>query len=189
MATIRANVIVGIVDSLAGLRAVREAVSLARCRRAQLIAIKTYTEPLYDSTPFHGLLATSQLYGIGLHGDDTIAHEEIEQRQRIAESNALGEMRQTFETALGEVPRNIPMRLMTTTSKLDAAIISVVHDDRDVIVLPIDNVPPRRFNKRAARLGCLVLLVPPHELAHKVHRWHHLNPESLIAAHGKADPH
>lgn len=90
MATIPQNrVFVGIVDSLAGLRAIREAVTQTRSRASRLLAIRTYIEPSSDSTPLRSLTATSQLYGIGIHEISTIAREETDHRRRIAQEKAL----------------------------------------------------------------------------------------------------
>lgn len=181
------KVIVGIVDSLAGLRAVRVAVAQARSRGAELIAIRAYPEPRSSSTPFHDLTAATQLYGLSLSVPGGQAREEMDRRRRIAEQKAISEIRQTFGAALGGMPHDIPVQLLATTDRLDTALTSAVYGDGDLIVLAINRRPPRGFSRRAARRGCPVLLVPPHEFAHDIGRRRRIDPEAIIAAQENAN--
>lgn len=183
----QSRVIVGVVDSLAGLRAIREAVAQARNENAQLIAVGSFTEPIRDTTPFHGLIATSQVYGVGLYEVGAHAQQEMERQQRIARRNAIGAIRALFDKALGGVPPDICVRLVTTTDKIDMALVQAAHDDRDLIVVPMQRRLRRRFTRKVARLGCRVLLVPPHEFARNPVRRRRIDPESIIAAHEKAN--
>jgi hypothetical protein len=135
MATIpQTTVIVAVMDSMAGLRAIREAVAQARIRGARLTAISSYPEPRLDSAPYHELAIKYQMRGIALYDADSIAHEQISQSRHIAEHKAIDEMREKFDAAVGGVPRDIPVQMLATTDRLHASLISHVHGDDDLIV-------------------------------------------------------
>lgn len=162
----RGRVIVGITESLTGLRAIREAVAQARQRRVRLIAVRTFDEPKPLITPVRDIAAVAELYG--LSASQNQENERDRQWQR-AERKASAEIRQAFSDALGGMPRDIAVELSTEAGRLLPIVCATARREDDLIVLAVEKGPPRK----AIRADCPVLLVPPHEFARTVRR-HHL---------------
>jgi nucleotide-binding universal stress UspA family protein len=163
------RVIVAITDSLTGLRAIREAVSQARHRRAQLIAVRAFAEPKPLITPVRDM---TELYGFSAQHRD----HELDQQWHRRERRAAAEIRQAFSDALGGVPRDIPVELSVAPGRLISIVRETACRDDDLIVLALEKT---RFRKMI-RADCPVLLVPPHEFARTIRRSHRLTVQDLM---------
>jgi nucleotide-binding universal stress UspA family protein len=158
----RGRVIVGVTDSLTGLRAIREAVAQARHRRTQLIAVRTFREPKPLITPVRDVIVTAELYGFsGEKGES-----ELDRQWQRAGRNAVAEIRQAFSDALGSMPRDIPVETSTDAGRLVPAVRAIACHEEDLIVLPVEKI----WLRKAIRAECPVLLVPPHEFARTFRR-------------------
>jgi nucleotide-binding universal stress UspA family protein len=144
----RPRVIVGVRDSLAGLRALRRAVAEARSRDAVLHALRAWTAP---SAGYTSLPRT------WVPDFDDIALEEI---------------RHSFDAAMGELPRDIDLRFVRVQGLAGPALVEYAHRDDDLLVVGIGrhNLAGRLFSRRVAayclrKAVCPVLVVPPDAFA------------------------
>ncbi|HEY1489190.1 MAG TPA: universal stress protein [Micromonosporaceae bacterium] len=139
----RTRVIVGISSSLAGLQALRAAVTAAGTRDAELVAVRSWKYSAAAATEF----AISMLEGLMSADADAVV------------ANA-------FALALGGVPEHLEMRVVAPQGTPGWAILEQVERADDLVVIGA----PRRgqFDPRGARVArycvrrarCPVLIVP-----------------------------
>ncbi|WP_084700781.1 universal stress protein [Streptacidiphilus anmyonensis] len=164
------RVVVGVDDSLAGLRALREAVEMARLRGMEVRAVRTYRPP---PEPGGGGWNT------GMDPQSFAAEDPRSALRR----NALVAARHAFEQAMGGVPRDVVVSIETESIPLHQALAAVACRDRDVLVVAAAQRrhawwPPRRSVARrcTTRAVCPVLIVPAprgaRELGSHWHPWH-----------------
>lgn len=158
----RGRVIVGVTDTLTGLRAIREAVAHARQRHTQLIAVRTFREPRPLITPVRDVVVAVELYGMSTQNDDS----DLDRQWQRARRNAEAEIRQAFSDALGAMPRDISVEMSTDTGRLVPAVRAIACHEDDLIVLAVK----KTLLRKAIRADCPVLIVPPHEFARAVRR-------------------
>jgi nucleotide-binding universal stress UspA family protein len=136
------RVIVGVDESLAGLRALRLAVTEARRRGAVLHAIRVWNfNPAWGSTP----------------GD---WYQEIERE-------AADTLERAFTEAMGGIPGDLKVVVGTRMGHPGRVLVDYAHGDRDLLVL---GCTPRRWWRRllrrsianycASQAWCPVLVVP-----------------------------
>ncbi|WP_084714446.1 universal stress protein [Streptacidiphilus rugosus] len=151
------RVVVGVDDSLAGLRALREAVEMARLRGMEVCAVRTYPPP-----PEPG----SGGWNTGTDGMDPQFFATQDPRSAL-ERNALAAARHAFDQAMGGVPRDVVVSIETESVPLHQALVAVACRDEDVLVVAGPRRrhswwPPRRSValRCVTRAGCPVLIVP-----------------------------
>ncbi len=169
----RGRVVVHVQGSLAGLRALREAVTQARLRGGELIAVRTYDPPRASTAPMTFAWAANDVHGIGSIRA-TMQREDAELRRQwtVCERQATSLMHQAFNDAMGGLPRDVRVRLTALPGRsghAGRALLSMAYRDDDLLVVAADRRRRifRRSTRRycAARASCPVLQVPPNELA------------------------
>jgi len=167
MADSRARVIVGVHDSLPGLRALRRAVAEARKRECVLHAVRAWTAPASGYAPMLRVWA--------LDCDDA-AQQEI---------------CHAFDTAMGGLPGDLDMRFVTVQGLVGPALVEYARHDDDLLVVGVgrDGWWRRLFGRHTAaycvrRAVCPVLVVPPDELSDRMTRtsFRQLNREAARLA-------
>jgi nucleotide-binding universal stress UspA family protein len=139
----RGRVIVGVSESLAGLQALRFAVTAATTRECDLVAVRSWNYSSAAATEF-----------------------DVTSLQRILSVDADGVVANAFAMALGGPPADVTVHVAAPQGKPGRAIISQVIGAEDLIVIGC----PRRnwFDPRGARVArycvrhavCPVLIVP-----------------------------
>lgn len=146
------RVIVGVDDSLAGLRALRLAVAEARRRHAVLHAVRVWNfEPAWRGSPAGW-------------------YKQIEREAVELIARAFGE-------AMGEVPDDVEVVTATPMGRPGRVLIDYAHGDDDLLVL---GTGQRRWWRRlfrsstarycAPRAWCPVVVVPPDAFARTASR-------------------
>ncbi|MEV6965769.1 universal stress protein [Hamadaea sp. NPDC051192] len=148
--TERLRVILGVHDSLSGLRALRRAVGEARIRAAELHAVRAW-------------MPTA-----GGYYAPTVRIWESE-----LDAAAKAEIRHAFDTAMGGLPRDVDLRLVTVQALPGPALVEYAYRDDDLLVVGVGR--PGRLARLAGRGGtskyclnralCPVLMVPPDRFA------------------------
>jgi len=137
------RVVIGLDGSLAAYSALRYAVAEARRRGAVLIVVRAYAPAAVRGMP-----------------DATLTREAVD------------EVGQAFAEAMGAMPRDLDVRLLTRVGEPGPSLIAVADGEADLIV--IGGSRPDRFRWRragriaaycAARASCPVVVVPPPGLA------------------------
>ncbi|MEY9847911.1 universal stress protein [Streptacidiphilus sp. MAP5-3] len=148
------RVVVGVDDSLAGLRALREAVEMARRRGMEVRAVRTYRPP---AEPESGGWTT----GVG---PQPFAAEDP---RWALKRNALAAARHAFDQAMGGVPGDVVVSIETEGLPLHQALTASACRDEDLLVVAAPQRrhswwPPRRSVARRCitRAMCPVLIVP-----------------------------
>jgi nucleotide-binding universal stress UspA family protein len=155
------RVIVGVDDSLAGLEAIRTAVAEARRRGAVLLAVRAWSLPSAGLGP--SLAASS-------------AH--------LWRQDAVDRLRAAFDAALGAMPRDVAVQVLTPQGGPAPALVSVAVRDDDLLVVGVGRQGwLRRVLAGSVAAYCLahapcpVLAVPPHALARQLGRRRLLVPD------------
>jgi nucleotide-binding universal stress UspA family protein len=144
-----ARVVVGVDSSLASLEALRFAVSEARRRGALLVAVRAWLV----QGPGHG--------------------EDLGQWRIEAGAAAAATVRQSFDQAMGGLPRNLDLEMLAVEGAVGPVLVAQAPSDGDLLVL---GAPARRWWRvfplslvrycvRAAT--CPVVVVPAPVLARK----------------------
>ena len=115
------RVVVGVDDSLAGLRALREAVDLARDRGMQLRAVRTYR-----------LVSQASWLDIGPVPGFVPAPPEADPAPKRA---AAAVVAHAFEDAMGGVPRDVTVRVVLGTGPLNRALTAEACQEADLLVV------------------------------------------------------
>jgi hypothetical protein len=132
------RIIVGVSPGLAGLSALRYAVTQARARNAELLAVRTWLRP---TDP--GLLAAEQ----------TDCHH----------AQAIAEIDEAFTLAMGTKPTDFPVHVMACAGDAASVILLLVTGDQDLVVLGAGEHRWRRSRtvlRCVRRAGCPVVVVP-----------------------------
>jgi nucleotide-binding universal stress UspA family protein len=137
----RGEVIVGVDDSVTGLRTLREAVATARRRGLELRAVRAYTQGwAWDAGP-------------------------VRCRQAAAVVD------KAFAEAMGGIPDDVPVHTTTAVGPVHAVLVEYVRREDDLLVVGTSRRrwwwPFRRSVGRycAHCAPCPVLVVPPHAAA------------------------
>jgi nucleotide-binding universal stress UspA family protein len=149
------RVVVAVDESLAGLRALREAVGLARRCGMEVRAVRTYHPPRDP---------VGESWNIGLGPQPLVSLED----QRLAlERDAVAAVARAFGLAMGGVPRDVVVRIETEGVPLHRALAASAYREDDVLVVA---APRRRHwwwpsrhsvaGRCIARAACPVLVVP-----------------------------
>jgi nucleotide-binding universal stress UspA family protein len=160
-----ARVVVGVDGSLAGLRALREAVGIARSRRLELLAVRACRVRQQPGVwswawPLAGLgapPAASPVVGL----------------QQIREREAQAAVAHAFDEAMGGVPSDIAVSVMAVDGRLPWALVNTALE-RDVLVIAAPRHarwwPFRRsiVGYCTAHADCPVLVVPPPHAAREL---------------------
>jgi len=168
------RVIVGVDDSLAGLQALREAVGIARQRGTEVLAVRTYyhslaAESSFDCWPVAARSPTFMLAPL---------------RQDVCEHLARAFVKHAFSEAMGGVPDDVPVDIVTTYEPTHRALTTAAELEADLLVIGSSRRHPwwpfRHSSGRycAAHAVCPVLIVPPHHGVRELNRtsrsWHWL---------------
>jgi nucleotide-binding universal stress UspA family protein len=185
--TLRGRVVVGVDDSPAGLRTLRTAVTQARLRDRELVAVRAFSLPR-DREPRRPV---QQAYGLcdpGALGPSQSWRREMAGRQQ----QALSRIERAFGQAMGEVPDTVEMRWLATPGSPGPVLVESAYQEDDLLVVGTSAARHRRLFRRSvsrycvARAACPVLLVPPHALAREVGRrhrpWRRRELEHLLTA-------
>ncbi len=146
------RVVVGVDESLAGLRALRTAVSEARRRKAQLHAIRVWA----------------------LNGSARSAYQVIDQRRHAA----IASVEAAFVAAMGGVPFDLDVVLQVVAGGNPARILvrSADRDDDLLVVGATGGARGLRFLRRSVprycvkKADCPVVVVPPTAFARQARR-------------------
>jgi nucleotide-binding universal stress UspA family protein len=148
------RVIVGVDDSLAGLRALREAAGLARRFGTQLVALRACR----PSAPGAALSCWPAA------GPEAVPVDLCEQLARCYVDHA-------FREAMGTIPRDVPVEILVDYHPARQALTAAARDDADLLVIGESRRHPwwplhRSVGRYcAAHARCPVLIVPPHQAA------------------------
>jgi nucleotide-binding universal stress UspA family protein len=161
------RVVVGVEDSLAGLRALREAVDLARRRGMEVRAVRSYRPP---PEPGDGWCCP----GVGPQSLPT-----ADDRRESLRQDAMMTVLRAFELAMGGVPRDVVVRVDAEDVPLHRALPAAAHREDDVLVVAASRRPHRWWpHGRAEARRCLdhaicpVLVVPSPQAARELGgRW------------------
>jgi len=135
------RLIVGIDDSPSGLAALRWAVSQARSRQAQLVAVRSWALGL----PRHGGLHHRHL----AHPRVVLFFNGAEQRDASAKL-----VRDAFRIAAGDQPRDLSVTVRTPEGDPGAALISIAARDGDMIVVGHRHAPSWRAHRGSVSRYC-----------------------------------
>jgi nucleotide-binding universal stress UspA family protein len=166
------RVIVGVDDSLAGLRALRQAAEIARERGMEVLAVRA-CRPLTGETSFDCWpVATRALF---------IPPTPL---QDLSGQLAREFVDHAFCEAMGGIPRDVPVRTIISYEPPHRALAVTALHETDLLVIgtsqhhhwwPFRHSPGRYC---AAHAVCPVLIVPPHqgicELNRTARPWHWL---------------
>jgi nucleotide-binding universal stress UspA family protein len=144
MSTSPGRVIVGVSESMAGLHALRCAVSMARARGCRLTAVRTWTYTAATATEFD-----LTVLGFQLAADATVT------------------IGHAFDAAMGGVPTDIEVQPLAVQGAAGHGILAQVTSVADLVVL--GRRRGGRLNPLASRTAryclrhgtCAILLVPP----------------------------
>lgn len=161
------RVVVGVDDSLAGLRALREAVDLARRRGMEVRAVRSYRLPVDTGVA---------PYGTGLGPVGCAGAEDLRAELRRDAMNAVVRV---FALAMGGVPRDVVVRVVPEDVPLQRALPADAYREDDILVVagpqhshwwwPRGRAVARRC---VAHAVCPVLVVPPPQAARELDgRW------------------
>jgi nucleotide-binding universal stress UspA family protein len=149
--TLRPRVIVGVDESMAGLRALRVAVEEARRRGASLHAVRAWTAP-----------ATWGGVGVPVWRQEMTA-------------GAVEEIRRAFDEALGGLPRDLTVVLVTGEGPAGPVLSRHAYRDSDLLVVGARRpgllgrvgrlLRPSIARHCLAHAGCPVLVIPPDSFA------------------------
>jgi nucleotide-binding universal stress UspA family protein len=164
-----ARVVVGVDDSLAGLRALREAVGIARSRRIELLAVRACPAPQQA-----GLWSWSwPLAGLGVPATGS----RVEGLWQIREREVQAAAAHAFDEAMGGMPCDVPVSILAADDRLPRTLVNT-SQERDVLVIATPRKarwwPFRRSIVRycTAHADCPVLVVPPLRAARELDgRW------------------
>ena len=174
------RVVVGVDDSLAGLRALREAVKLARRRGMEVRAVCSYRPPAdpgdvwwYPGGAPHAVPSRDEL------------------RDALRRDAMSGVLR-AFALAMGEVPRDVVLRVEPEDIPLCQALPAAAYQEDDILVVPVLRRchwwwPHRRTLAQHClhHAACPVLVVPPPTAARELGRhwpWRRLQRRRELAA-------
>lgn len=143
----RPRVVVGVSDSLAGMQALRYAVSEARRRECGLTAVRAWQ----FQVPWRG--------------------SDVDRWRSDAEAAAEEVLYETFASALGGVPNDISVEPMVVEGAPAPTLVTLAYLEQDLLVI---GTPTRRLFRPARftvahhcvrHAQCPVVVVPPPELA------------------------
>lgn len=160
-----ATVVVGVDDSLAGLRALRAAVQLARGRGMRLRAVCTYRLP----SGLGGAYGHEGVDPWSCVNDDVLA---------ALKRDAVAAVVRAFGQAMGGVPRDLVVSVDPTDRPLQRELVQAASREDDLLVVAASRrahwwSPPRRSVARRclARAICPVLVVPAPQGARELGGW------------------
>jgi hypothetical protein len=187
------SVVVSVEGSLAGLRALREAVRQARLRGAPVVAVQTYQQPRSDG-PSSRLWAANDMRGAGgaLYVAARQDELDLERRWMIREKATTTAIQRAFQDAMGGLPRDVRVRPAAVPGRIGPVLVGMAYRDEDLLVIPADR--RRRGRLRTlqhyctTRARCAVLVVPPHELAREYDGSWHLWQRRLRGLTGTLPP-
>ncbi|RAG87311.1 hypothetical protein DN069_01945 [Streptacidiphilus pinicola] len=157
------RVVVGVEDTLAGLRALREAVELARGHGMEVRAVRSYQTPQEPG----GLWWYPPLGPHSFPADDDL--------REMLRRDATTAVVRAFELAMGGVPRDVVVRVEPDDVPLCRALPAVAHREDDILVVAASRRSrwwcrqggslPRRCLRCAV---CPVLVVPVPQAAREL---------------------
>ncbi|WP_042431548.1 universal stress protein [Streptacidiphilus anmyonensis] len=161
------RVVVGVEDSLAGLRALREAVDLAQRRGTEVLAVRSYRRPSDTAV---------DLCCPAMSPQALTATDDLRSSLR---REALAAVRRVFELAMGGVPQDVVVRAVPEDVPLHEALPATACRENDVLVVAVPARshwwwrPGRALAGRCLdRAVCPVLVVPPPQAARELGgRW------------------
>lgn len=160
-----ARVVVGVDDSLAGLRALREAVGIARSRHIEVLVVGACPAPQQPGRWFWAW----PVAGLGAPA----AMSRVEDLWQIRERKVQAAVAHAFDEAMGGMPKDIPVRIMAADERLRRAL---VHSslERDVLVIAAPQhhrwwpFRPSIVRYCTAHADSPVLVVPPPRAAREL---------------------
>jgi nucleotide-binding universal stress UspA family protein len=148
------RIILGVDDSPSGLAALQWAVSQARSREAQLVAVRSWALGL----PRHG----GRHHRHTVHPRVVLFFKGAEQRDASAKL-----VRDAFWAAAGGQPRDVAVTVRTPEGDPGAALTRIATRDGDMIVVGREHMPGWRRTRRdsvsrycRSHAGCPVVVVP-----------------------------
>jgi nucleotide-binding universal stress UspA family protein len=159
------RVVVGVSDSLTGLRALREAVAAARAGGFELLAVRAYPPPGTDVI----YVGPGDMVRPPTDPDLPPAPDSPRSdRERAARAT----IRRAFAMAMGGPPDDVEVKMCAREGFAGHVLVNVAYDERDMLV--VGTTRRRRWFRRsvskyvARRSGCPVLVVPPTAAAHEL---------------------
>lgn len=147
------RIILGVDDSPSGLAALQWAVSQARSRQAQLVAVRSWALGL----PRHG----GRHHRHPAHPHVVVFFNGAEQRDASAKL-----VRDAFRAATGGQPRDVALTVRTPEGDPGAALTGIATHDGDLIVVGREHMPAWRRARRGSvsrycrsHAGCPVVVV------------------------------
>jgi nucleotide-binding universal stress UspA family protein len=151
------RVVVGVDDSLAGLQALREAVTIARQRGMEVLAVRACC-PMSDGASFDCWPAAGR-------GPAFVPLPPL----LDAERQGVVFVEYAFSEAMGGIPGDVAVRTIISYERPHQALTATASKEADLLVLGASRRHPwwpfRRSPGRycAANAVCPVLIVPPHQ--------------------------
>jgi nucleotide-binding universal stress UspA family protein len=186
--TVCGRVVVGVDDSPAGLRTLRAAVSQARQRHQELVAVRAFRLPRDPEAQRSVRLA----WVLAGPGEPAVPAREWLHEVALRQRHAMHPDRCGVRAGHGEIPDAIPVRVRLSSGPPGPLPVGAACHEMDLLVVGISAShrwwPFRRPVGRycAAHATCPVLLVPPPELAREAggrHRpWRRRELDRLLTA-------
>jgi nucleotide-binding universal stress UspA family protein len=186
-----ACVVVGVDDLPAGLRALRTAVHQARVQYRDLVAVRAFSAPSDRDT-----VRASASAGWPMFAPPTEPSADIQRLIAAREHDAVYAIERAFAQAMGGPPDDVTVSATPMLGTPGRALVQAAYHDDDLLVVGAQ--PHRRLRPFRRSIGrycldhanCLVLLVPPNDLARKVDRmhrpWRWRDLDKLVADDGSA---
>lgn len=158
------RVVVGVSDSLTGLRALREAVGAARLRGQELRAVRAYPEPRTSSGYY---ASAAGLPGVPAAVASDVASQEARLLRAEGERHAREVVGQAFAKAMGGLPDDVEVSIVTYQGPPRRMLVGAARAEQDLIVVGTTRrswwCPFRRSLSGyvSGRAQCPVLAVPP----------------------------
>ena len=167
-----ARVVVGVDDRPVGLRALRTAVTQARLMRRELFAVRAFPAPA-DRDQIRSATAGWPTFTPPSDSAADVQHEIA-----AREHEALDAIDRAFAHAMGGPPGDIDVCPTAMLGSPGRVLVQAAYRDEDLLVVGAPS--QRRFRWFRRSIGryclehakCLVLLVPPNDLARRVDRMH-----------------
>jgi nucleotide-binding universal stress UspA family protein len=168
-----ARVVVGVDDLPVGLRALRTAVAQARLLQRELVAVRAFSIP-----PGREQLRATPPPGWPTYVPPPESPMAVQHTFAAYEQEALTIVERAFGQAMGGSPHNVAVCPTAMLGSPGQMLVHAASRDEDLLV--VGAPPRRRFRPFRRSIGrycldharCLVLLVPPTDLARTVDRMH-----------------
>ncbi|KAF5999191.1 hypothetical protein BOG92_000280 [Streptomyces sp. WAC00263] len=167
------------------MRALRMAVAQTRLSDRELLAVRAFQPPPPDGEPRRQILTAGELGLVPEYRPSPSWYRSFAAREEETHEA----VQCAFAGAMGGVPDDVTVRSLAAPGLPGPVLVGVAHREEDLLVV---GASARRWWCRnsvgrycAARVGCPVRVVPPHELARAIegrHRpWRQRTFDDLLA--------